>query len=725
MRLTASILAAIVTAGSVLAAQTPDAPPQRFRESVSLDTDSSVVKKLGTIDDYLAVQQWAQAIDILAEIANEHGQSLVQVSQGRYLNVGRYTNILLAGLPAEGLAEYRRLVDAPARQRFERGRLDRDTHELKWVIRQAFASSYGDDALLLLGDLAWERGETDLARRYWEQILPRSRAGDSVNPAPMLRYPDTQLDIPTIVARLVLASILEGDLERAHREQAAFDRLYSEARGEIAGRSGRLADILAEEIVAARQWDFRPQEAGVDTFGLNARRNEVLPMGIDVGAALWSADLPAKPIILPERRVALGENRPLSYHTVIFRDIVLLNDADRILAWNVKTGQPAWSDDGQAGPVLYPPVPGGDSPQSFQPTVGIPRYTMTIHDGRLYAKMGTPITLRAVDELAVLRSELVCLDLARGQGKLVWNVEAMIEMGPGWAFEGSPVVSGGRLYVATRRSQPELQTNVACFDADTGRLIWNRKICSAVAGMSDRHNWISHRLLTLADDTLFYSTDTGAIAAIAANDGTVKWVVTYESKVADDHAVLSDHTERGLTPPLYHRGTVIAAPNDSDDVFAIDTESGIVAWRQRLPGGVRHLLGVGRGCLIAAGDDLWGLELERDGRVAWHVGFDDPTAHGYGRGVLAGRMVYWPTREEILVVDQHSGAIRRRIPLAALHGERGGNLTIADGFLLVAQPERLVAFVEYGRPPRPTGDDVVRRKTSVPVFAGLRRRFRQ
>jgi hypothetical protein len=119
-----------------------------------------------------------------------------------------------------------------------------------------------------------------------------------------------------------------------------------------------------------------------------------------------------------------------------------------------------------------------------------------------------------------------------------------------------------------------------------------------------------------------------------------------------------------------------------------------------LPGGVEHLLGAKNGKLIASGDGLWGLALAT-GSVQWHVGYNDPLGFGYGRGILAGNLVYWPTREEIFVVDQATGSLRRRIPVTSRDGEKGGNLILAGDSLVVAQPRRIAVYgAEAGSLPR-------------------------
>jgi hypothetical protein len=78
-------------------------------------------------------------------------------------------------------------------------------------------------------------------------------------------------------------------------------------------------------------------------------------------------------------------------------------------------------------------------------------------------------------------------------------------------------------------------------------------------------------------------------------------------------------------------------------------------------------------------------------------GHATPSPRGFGRGVLAGSEIYWPTRERIYVFDQGSGRqMRQPIELAAL-GTQGGNLVIQDGVMLVASVDELVAFNATGR----------------------------
>lgn len=697
-----TILLAMIAGASAAWSQNPAAVPLHFRESVTLDTDSNVVKKLGTVADYLSEKEWSQAVDVLQDISEKHGQSLIPVAPGQYVNIAVYCNRILAGLPVEGLAVYRERIDPRARQWFEQGRAQRDEALLIKVVHHAFVSSYGDDALLLLGELAWERGHVSAAREYWTQLIPLDRAQAPGEPVPVLRYPDSEFPRAEILARLALCSRLQGNTARADAELRTFRQMHPDAEGTLAGRTGNLAEILTAVREAAQRWNIPAPESTVKTFALNAQRNAILPKAIDVGAKQWSVELPENPYELPQRRPALPDQGPLSYFPVVFGDMVFVNSAESIFAYDVHTGKPAWpSAKDESDAAIYTTVAGRTGALPNLPLVGVPRYTMTISEGRLYARMGAPVTERARHEFRAT-SELVCLDLVHGQGKLLWHISAERiavedeqQSGPQWTFEGSPVVQDGRAYVVLRRTRPNTQLNVACLETETGKILWNRKVVSTVANVDEAYNFASHHLLTLAQNRVFYATDTGAVAALDAADGTLRWVVTYESQSRGDHAALSDHMKQGLLPCLFHQGTLFVAPNDSKHIMALAAETGRIKWRRELPDRIRHLLGVGAGKLILSGNSLWGLDVQT-GAVQWRQGFNDPDGYGYGRGLLVDQLVYWPTREEIFIVDQQTGTLRRRVALRALHREYGGNLTIADGMLLIAQPERLVAFGEFG-----------------------------
>ncbi len=80
---------------------------------------------------------------------------------------------------------------------------------------------------------------------------------------------------------------------------------------------------------------------------------------------------------------------------------------------------------------------------------------------------------------------------------------------------------------------------------------------------------------------------------------------------------------------------------------------------------------------------------------AWPDGAQTP--QGYGRGLLAGDKIYWPTRTEIHILDQETGA-RADAPIKLQSFQAsGGNLALGDGFLVVAGPDSMVVFCQNRR----------------------------
>jgi len=687
----------------------------RLRETVSLDTDIAVTKKLKTAEDYLAAQQWEAAIEVLNGIIDSQSDTLVAASTGRYVSAGAYSHLLLSRLPADALALYRRKTDPQARQWFEKGRQTRDVSLLRRVLKLAYVGSYGDDALSLLGEWEWERGKIDTAQRYWKQLLP----ADEQSPA-SLRYPDPQLGGATVLARLMLCNLAEGNFGRAERQRARIHREFPDATGTLAGKTGRLADIADALLSKAKGWTLPASGTTAQTFGGTMSRQQILPTAVDVAAEQWSVQFSEREqqrFEFPSRQPAFPMQPALSVHPLVHEGIVYFSDADRIYAYNLRTGKPAWpGPEGEEDNAVIYQLHDNLFRISPHDAAGVPRFSMTIHDGRLYARMGTPMTSRSERALnADIQTALVVLDLdpKQGQGKLLTKVSAD-RFGLGetpWSFEGSPVVGGNRVYIVLRRGQPQMQINVACFDATSGRLIWNRKVCAAVSNIGRNNNLITHQLLTLAENKLFISTDLGAVAALDARDGAPLWVLTYESSPAKSPAVFSDHTKQGLLPCMYHQGTVYAAPNDSNRIFAIDAQSGVVKWQRRLGDRIRHLLGVGQGNLIVSGNSLWGLNAD-NGNLVWGRAITDPEFYGYGRGLLVDDAIWWPTRETLEVRSQRTGHRfhRQPIPLEA-HGttrarNTGGNLQITNGYLLVAQADRLVVYGESPLPVQPTRREI-------------------
>ena len=218
------------------------------------------------------------------------------------------------------------------------------------IVSDMYCSSWGDDALLALGDMALERGEASIARSYWEQILERPpewvpkaaferRAGrrrQSIRSIARRLTEWYQADASTRRSRLPPAA------RRAPvgRDGPAFDRFWKAARlptthlaypsshaqsgrrpgaagagfdfrrlagpGQKRARSLRRSRIptpkeiwpaatspmpraLERLLAEAESWPSPRTSEDWPTFAGNAARNKIAAEAIDVGAPLWPA----------------------------------------------------------------------------------------------------------------------------------------------------------------------------------------------------------------------------------------------------------------------------------------------------------------------------------------------------------------------------------------------------------------------------------------------------
>jgi outer membrane protein assembly factor BamB len=752
---------------SVAAAQAFSPPQTELSSAVHLDeADSAVRAQLEQVRANIANSQWDEGVELLRRLMENSGGKLMAIAESRYIPLADYCQALIAGLPAPALELYRQRVDSQAAEWLQKGLATRNAAQLEKVTRQAFASSVGDQALLALGDLALEQGHAARARSVWEQILElppetvpaarydAARAREGLDPAETtliehwyqadrtpdppiyrlrrdeeflsdqiaaelvrywksaglppsgLQYPSTSLPLAEVRARLVLASILEGSLERAGKELAAFERYHGATVGQLAGRRGPLVETLRATLNSASDWPALPSSRDWSTFAGEPDRNKLTPEPLDLGPAAWPPIDLGEPIvaditnsrIYSSRRIAEDAQGLLSYHPLVVGDLLLVSKQNQIFAFNLYTGKPAWP--GGANQKAPGEFFTDDAPLHavrMNRGLGVPRFTMTADSGRLYARTGSQVTSHPLESQEAAGGHLVCLDL-EAQGRLCWKISPDDER---WSFGGAPLVRGADVYITMRKSDVRPQEHVACFDAETGRRRWRTMIASAETPGGGVAEEMSHNLLTLAEGSLYCNTNLGAVAALDPRDGRIEWVKLYHRsrRTAFSYDQRAAHFYRDLNPAVFYRGELIVAPADSEAIFALDAGSGQMVWESYLAEDAVHILGVGAGSVLASGDRLWWIDAAGGKALAFWL---DETRHGYGRGLLAGGQIYWPTRDMLYVFEQQLTPgrapsvkmVRQPIPLAEVRGAEGGNLIPADRILLNATKDKIYGFLD-------------------------------
>lgn len=762
--------------------------------------DSASAAHLENAKRFLAEKQWAEAVEAIRRVQESDRSRLMRVDlalqiQGfeRYVTVGEYCQWRMAALASEApeaLGHYRRLVDPLAKVWLQEGEAANDETLLRRVVDQAFASSFADDALLKLGDLELSRGDHASARAAWQRIAPgltvspteaqtlRASVGsplwlplakfdfarhgeelklllDKPGVPPPGCYPETDVDVAALRARLVLCSILEGSPERADVELKILRLMHPEADGQLAGRSGRYADLLQSLLEESAGWTLPRIDSNWPTFAGSAVRDKRAADEIDIaGRPLWSFSLPR---LSSERewigagrlRAADDEKSLLSYHPIVVGQTVLLRLDGRgnsyVVALDLISGKEQWRVDYSRGLVEQAgeangaqdeagaPFEVSDAHADLRRHMGVARYTLHASGNRLFARMGSPITVprAARQELWATADQgfLLGLDL-KTQGQPLEGFPIRPESNE-WTFEGPPICDGSWFYTAMRRVEGarsqlflaayELQTTagepVGDRDENTrrrGRLRWRTRLASSATLAGGEIDQLTHLLVTQHGGTLYLNTNAGVVAAVDAADGRLLWLVKYPRVVVrtGDPDRPDDHLFRDLVPCLAYKDLVIVAPADSDRIFALEAATGQIAW-SLAPGeaaGVVHLLGAHGDQLVASGDRLYWIDVNTGhvltqfpGGSGTAAGLAAPSPRGLGRGTLAGEHVWFPTRNSIFVFDIQPATtdfgfqprLVREIPLAP-RGVTGGNLVLAHGVLLIATGDRLVAFDELG-----------------------------
>jgi outer membrane protein assembly factor BamB len=178
---------------------------------------------------------------------------------------------------------------------------------------------------------------------------------------------------------------------------------------------------------------------------------------------------------------------------------------------------------------------------------------------------------------------------------------------------------------------------VACLDAETGKPQWTRRVASALAGVAEAQNFVSHLLLTLGENTVFFVPEIGVVTALDARDGRLLWAVTYPAYLPKESPILEEPRKQGLTPAVFHQGVLYAAPTDSESLLAISAKTGVILWEREIPehqDQIRHVLGVVKNRLVLSGKNLWILNATTgavESPAALPPG-SDSEFDGYGAG---------------------------------------------------------------------------------------------
>ncbi len=289
---------AFVTAWSLVGACTYAQQAGRVSTHFLPDESPDAEKQLQGAASHVRDQQWSEAIQIYQRIIDKYGDKVARLPRDEpgtdaggefvlFVNDRGFCHRSLARLPAEARAIYRNRIDGLAEPWFREGAKRRDVGLLRRVVNQAFCSSFGDDALELLGDLAFQNGRFGEALAMYRRLV----ADDPADPFALV-HPDPSVDLVRVAAKKLLCRTAAGDDPPTPSELAEFARLYPAAEGSLAGRDGNYARIVAAALAEDHLALPSQPDDRWPTFAGSLRRTKVAPGPIDVGSTQWRVDLP-------------------------------------------------------------------------------------------------------------------------------------------------------------------------------------------------------------------------------------------------------------------------------------------------------------------------------------------------------------------------------------------------------------------------------------------------
>jgi outer membrane protein assembly factor BamB/tetratricopeptide (TPR) repeat protein len=714
------LLAAVSIAGRALAGEPGPVPPPPPAEdkakgpehNVTLTEEPGVLELLNKAQKARAraekdAEVWPEVVKFYSEILKKYPNTVyldrwegpdkteMAWKNGLYKSTRERVARDIASLPPGGLATYRVINDPAARNLFLEAQDQFDERKMEQVAQEFFPTSFGDDAMAWLAEISHDRGAARQAVLRLDQAL---------------KHPSPTIPKTAALARIVLSYADMGQRPAAEKaladlEQAVTDpkngalRLgHSEGAEALAKLKDRVSKIAEKKTATPAN---PATGGGWETYFGNAAHNRFLPTRKNVGLRKWS--VPINQLLEGPGADTSGASKILNadgtpiidptmnYHLVSKDGYFYLCNANSIAAYPTGNPQPGLSSAGGNVKFFFPndAQPTAKPKESNKDRVMRARfgrmagagvrhhpYFVTLAGDRLYAVLGAEANTLDPDMWRgqeVKQQANYLVSLGYQSGKLIWSLQPDVrsqffdshsKADQEWLktvfFASAPVYESGVLYVLAVQSHGLNDAWAAAFDADNGRLLWRTQICSANAYTVGGPVQPDLALpVAVANGTVYAVTNLGAVAAIDAMSGNIKWLRVYDRQQVVDRfnnrgmRVASDFW--GPNAPVVHENLLIVTPQDSDFLYAYDIETGKRVWEisrtEREGSNLKHILGISNGALVVTGQNIQFFQMKGGaalGDANNPILFDSPIK---GRGIVTDNMVLIPTEKALVSID--------------------------------------------------------------------------
>ncbi|MHC4248062.1 MAG: LamG-like jellyroll fold domain-containing protein, partial [Planctomycetota bacterium] len=531
-------------------------------ETVAFDVSFDAATLVRTGDRAARRGDLERALRCYQQAVAGHGGGLFRLSDTKFVGVAEYCADRVRALGAEGRAMYRRLFDRRAASLLKRADDSGDTTRLFDLIRSYNLSSFGDDALNRAGNLELERGRAASAARTFAQLLED--------------HPDTDLDRSTLLAKLAFAHELAGDGSAA---EGALDRLAREFGG------GEITVSGEEKPVARYVADARrrlPAMAGTapsggrgagswSTWGGSERRTGFSRDAPTPAPCRLEVRFPEEPTdVLARRRLWPSPYRHVMAHAAAEGGKAFFATLTEAFAVDLATGALEW----RSGV----PFESLRSPEAGRAFGGMPETAPTVLGGQVFCRA----LRRSGPDLSG-----ICAVQARdvATGELRWSTE-LTEGLDGMTAVTPPCALDGRVFALFRDLGESRRLSAVCLDAAQGELLWQAPIVSGFAEVELSREKRLHigdhaAAPAAAGGDVYFSTDLGAVAAVDAATGSVRWIAHYPRARFDvNRSPRQRHLLAARAPGrvVVGKDALYVCSRDALAVRCISRGNGDVAW---------------------------------------------------------------------------------------------------------------------------------------------------
>ncbi|MCZ6794763.1 MAG: PQQ-binding-like beta-propeller repeat protein [Planctomycetota bacterium] len=361
-------------------------------------------------------------------------------------------------------------------------------------------------------------------------------------------------------------------------------------------------------------------------------------------------------------------NIPLPYHPAVYGTTAVFQDDDRVLAYDLRSGQELWT---VRLPPAHTPYNVVKSPLLSADACYVVHGPSIIGVDR---RSGKRLWERRVYYDREAKSLL--LSTTRPEPTVGATRVPVFGISPGAHFDGELL-----LPIAARVDR-ESRCYLVRLDGE-GRERWKTYLGSS---QSSDHLGLGPTASPplVRGDRVLYLSNQGFLAAVDGHDGTIAWIKEYPLLSARGLREAIRDENRWHVNPVLPLGpeAVLVAPQDSPHLFAVRLDDGATIWRYLRE---RHSTLVGHDgarCFLA-GHQVTAVSVDGAlaGQAVWSYPLAREPARPLGRSLLTPGRLLVSTHDSLLHLEAASGRVLARDIWGFRGG--GGNLLLADDKLVV------------------------------------------